>query len=193
MPPPANEAPSVKLVEKPRRRGPLLVVALVFSHLALLVAGLVVGILIGYLFTERGPAHPRGSVAILPITGDWEPAGAKDVRNFLEISLPDAIARDIVEQTTHGNLKVIATHETRNVQHFDAPSRVGTALGVSAVLSGKVRKDGQLSVQLIAANSGELIWSSTYRLALDQAGSPHLDPNSQQEIANMVRQKLAAR
>jgi TolB-like protein len=195
---PLPPLPPPDVAKKPRPgcgRLLLLVLAFAVPCLAMLVLGFVLGLL-----TNWHPDSPMGgpqSVAVLPFTGDWRPqqeAGDWQERRrlFLESTIPDAVTKDLVAHAQPGSLKVIATHEIRmHIGQDRSPSNVGTMLGVRAVVSGKVNRDGLLTVQLIAVPSGELLWSQSYNLAIDQNGNPNFVGAS--DIGNNVRQKLAAR
>ena len=90
---------------------------------------------------------------------------------------------------------MLATHDIRGRhQPQNSPRQTGRELNVRAVLSGHVTKDGRLTLQLIAVDSGELLWSNTYALMEDQGGALRwAQPNAEGEIARFVRQKLAQR
>ena len=194
-PPILPPEPDVALKRPKRSKLPviLILLALGMSHLVVLALGFGLGCLV----VDRGMPRRGESIAILPVTGDWRPLGVKDdwqdrSRQFLEVTIPDMIARDIVAQASPGTLKVRATHELReHIGPEKQPSNVGSRLGATAVLSGKINRDGMLSVQLIAVDSSELLWSKTYQLTVDQGGNPIFNASS--DISNNVRQKLAGR
>jgi TolB-like protein len=193
LPPLAEPDVALKPPKRSKLRVILVLVALALSHFVVLA----VGFALGCLVTSLSSPSRGDSVAILPVSGDWQPQGAKHdwqdrSRQFLEVSIPDAIARDLVAQAPPGSLKVRATHELReHIGPDRQPSNVGLRLGVTAVLSGKVNRDGVLSVQLIAVDSSELLWSKTYQLMVDQNGNPTFQAAS--DISMNVRQKLVGR
>jgi TolB-like protein len=113
------------------------------------------------------------SVAVLPFSGQWnKPDVASDdwsekVRSLLEVVIPDSLTKGLVENTAPNSLRIIATEVVRESQSREKSAlATGKALNVATVLSGRLVKDGQLSVQLIAVDSGELLWGKTYQLNL---------------------------
>jgi TolB-like protein len=193
---PGYPLPPLDVAKKPSNRIKILVIVLVLAVSHVVIA--LLGFGLGCLLTDRGGSiSSADSLAVLPFTGDWHPQGARDdwpekCSHFLSVSIPDAVAKDVVEHAGGNKLRVIATHEVRGRKPNDqSPRQAGRDLGVQAVLSGKVSKDGLLSIQLIAVESGELLWGKTYQLTVDQAGTPIFHSSS--EISMNVRQKLAGR
>lgn len=196
-PPPAPPEPAAPPAP-PKRRNPiwllLIALALAVSH----VAAILLGCGIGYLMSDwQQSSSSRRSVAIVPVTGFWQqgaPNADAKLRAFMDAGLPDRIARDIINNDKPQRLKVIATHETHMKQRPDlTPRQIGIELQVTAVLSGKLSNDGRVSFQLVAANSGELLWSNSFPIIIDQTGNPMLTAEAHQEIANSIRQKLTSR
>jgi TolB-like protein len=116
-------------------------------------------------------AKPLDSVAILPFTGQWAkpdsagPDWPQKMQSLLETLIPDSLAKGLVEKAAPGSLRVIANEVVRGVHSPDKSAiAIGKALNVAAVLSGRVAADGQLSVQLVAVDSGSLLWGKTYQL-----------------------------
>ena len=191
-PPPANpeasQTPSIK-----RRRFPFLLVG---SHLIAFLFGLMLACGLAGWKTGR----QARSIAVMPFSGDWRPQGVKEgwpekSRYFIEVSLPDSIAKDIVTKAPPGTVKVIATHEVRERKLPEkSPQQIGKDLEVNAVLSGKVSPDGGLTLQLIAVKSGELLWSNTYSLGVNENGNPRsLEFHHHAEITGKVIQNLTGR
>jgi len=118
-------------------------------------------------------AKPIDSLAILPFTGQMtkpDIATAETwpatVRNLLEDILPDLLTTDVVEQAPPHSMKVIATEVVRERKLTGKPAQQsGAELKVGAVLAGKLADDGQLSMQLLSVESGELLWGKTYSLS----------------------------
>jgi TolB-like protein len=192
--PEVSLAPSVK-----RRRFPFLLVG---SHLMVFVFGFIVA----YGLTGWTTGRQARSIAIMPFSGDWRPPGLKEDwveknRYFIETSLPASIAKEIVAKASPGTVKVIATHEVRDrklPEKSPSPQQFGQNLNVSAVLSGKVGPDGGLTLQLIAVNSGELLWSNTYAMGVDGASLAQVfrdgvPINLHAEITQKVIQNLTGR
>jgi hypothetical protein len=136
LPPPAgnpqaSQPPSIK-----RRRFPFLLVG---SHLIVFL----VGFLLACGLAEWKTGGPARSIAVMPFAGDWRPPGVKEgwpekSHFFIEVSLPDSIAKDLVARAPPGTVKVIATHEVRERKLPDkSPQQIGKDLDVSAVLSGR--------------------------------------------------------
>jgi len=186
-----SPSPTPDVAKKPTKRDKILLIILLLAASHFMIA--LIGFGLGCLATRGGESG--NSLAILPFTGDWEPPGAKgdwqaQRSHFLAVTIPDAIAKDVVNSVDRSRLKVIATHEVRDRDHVqnESPRQAGTQLDVRAVLSGKVDKDGRLNIQLIAVPSGELIWSESYQLGVDAGGSPIFQ--NHQVVAAHVRQKL---
>ena len=203
FPLPADPAPGPPPSPPKRSRKPLIILLLAASHLAVLLLSLGVGFGLGCLVTDS-KSNPLGSqrdsIAILPFTGEWQGGGDKvdwqeRSRHLLAVTIPDAVVKDLVALGPQGSLRVIATHEIlAHIPPNRSPSETGRSLGVKAVLSGKVSRDGELTVQLISCEpgrSGELLWSKTYKLGPDQNGAPTFQGAN--DIANQVRHKLASR
>ena len=177
-----------------KRRGwPLWLVA---THIGAFLFGYMLACGLGGLRTVGG----ANSIAIMPFAGEWRPPNAnKDwaekYKYFIEVSLPDSIAKDLVAHAAPGTIKVIATHEVRDRKLPEkSPQQIGKDLEVAAVLSGRVSPDGQLTLQLIAVKTGELLWSNTFNLTVGPGGGPNgLDFNSQGQITQNVMQKLRGR
>src|ERR1017187_1731303 len=92
--------PSIK-----RRRFPFLLVG---SHLIAFLFGLMLACGLAGWKTGR----QARSIAVMPFSGDWRPQGVKEgwpekSRYFIEVSLPDSIAKDIVAKAPPGTVKVI--------------------------------------------------------------------------------------
>jgi hypothetical protein len=194
---PPAAAPAAEIKKKSSRL-PLILLALAASHLIVLIVGAGIGFGISYLAGDRRVDPAYESVAVLPITGDWQPVGhgnnwAEHRREYLEMTLPDSLSAKIAANTT-GSVKVRATHDLRNVVPQQAPRTIGTAINVRTVLSGQVSKEGRLNLQLISVNSGELLWSGSYMFVqVDPAPRWGLPGQIEAEISQAVANRLMGR
>jgi adenylate cyclase len=88
-------------------------------------------------------------------------------------------------------LRVIARTSVKQYRATTKPvSQIGAELGVSSLLEGSVRKDGdqlRISVQLIRVDSQEPVWARTYDRKLDSVFAVQAD------IARLVAQRLKVR
>jgi len=140
--------------------------------------------------------RPLDSVAILPFTGQWDkpdvanPDWPQKVRSLLEVLLPDTLSKGLVEQAPPGSLRIIATEVVRDRKLSSQSSlESGKALNVAAVLSGRVAADGKLSIQLIAVDSGELLWGKTYQLmfTLNPLSSMYVIGPGNEDYADIIK------
>ncbi len=194
--PPEDRPPSVA---KPRSsRWLLILFVLAVSHglLALVAGG--IGFGIGCALTDRHTVQQYDSVAVLPFTGEWQPAAAGEnwpdrKREYLEKTLPDALSAQVAAKTS-GRVKVMATHDIRNMGPGRQPRQIGRELNIRAVLSGEVSKEGRLTLQLISVGSGELLWSNTYTFVqVDPAPRWGLPPGVEAEISQAIANRLTGR
>lgn len=148
VPPPA---PAPALDPAPRKRWLLPLLGLV----ALLLLALAVGWLM-----NRAPPVPRPpAIAVLPL---------RDLGNDASLGY---LAESLAEELTHAlgqvaGLRVAARTSTAALAPLgDDPRRIGQALGVTHLLRGSLRRDGErvrVVVSLIDAREGYQAWSHTY-------------------------------
>ena len=127
---------------------------------ALVAIGVIVSAAAGFFLLPRAAARKVDkSIAVLPFE-----SLSKDQENAF---FADGIQDDILTNLSKiGDLKVIS--RTSVMAYRTKPQSVreiGKALGVSAILEGSVRKDGnrvRVNVQLINALNDEHIWSEIY-------------------------------
>jgi TolB-like protein len=146
---------------------------------------------------KGGEANRFDSLAILPFSGEWtedpnfgNKVSPEKARAFLGVELPDSLAKAIVEKAPAGSLKVIAGNVVRERKSPEqSPQKTGKELNVAAVLAGNVSSKGELALQLIAVESGELLWGDTYRLQANQDGSSMKVFNAQDQliVQNIIR------
>jgi TolB-like protein len=122
--------------------------------------------------------HPRTSLAILPFSGTWDKPGDAigadwdgKVSEMLSTTLPTSLAEAILAKSLKSNVTILSTDTVKERLKAakvspDAEARRVLPETVKAVLVGHVAKDGKLTVQLVDAESGNLLWSKTYQLVL---------------------------
>jgi adenylate cyclase len=104
-------------------------------------------------------AHESTSVAVLPFT-DLSPGQDQQY-------LADGIAEEIINLLSKAtSLRVIARTSSFSFRGKDADiARISKALGVTHVLEGGVRKEGdriRVTVSLVEASNGGRLWSESY-------------------------------
>ena len=109
---------------------------------------------------ERGAAQvPHNSIAVLPFV-DLSPARDQQY-------LADGIAEEILNLLSKATtLRVIARTSSFSFRGKDADvRRIAEVLGVTHVLEGSVRKEGdriRVTVRLVDASDGSRLWSESY-------------------------------
>lgn len=129
-------------------------VALALAAPALLLAGMFAG---QHLLTGRAPAVD--SIAVLPFVN----AGADPQAEYL----PDGITESIINSLSQlPQLRVMARSTVFSYQGQSVdPRQVGAALGVRAVVTGRVRKrDEALTIvaELVDVSDGSRLWGAQY-------------------------------
>jgi len=141
--------------ESPARRRPRWVVPM-GAAISLAAAAAIVF----WIMAARIDAVPeRTSVAVLPFT-DLSPGQDKQ---YLADGLAEEILNLLSKVTT---LRVIARTSSFTFRDKDADiARISKALGVTHVLEGSVRKEGdriRVTVRLVDASNGSRVWSESY-------------------------------
>jgi Predicted integral membrane protein len=155
--------------------------------LILLGAGVLISVLAGLFVLPRASARKLDkSIAVLPFENFSE---SKENAFFA-----DGIQDDILTNLAKiGDLKVISRTSVMPYRGKQANAReIGKALGVSAILEGSVRKDGErvrVNVQLINANTDEHIWAEDYDRNLTDMFAIQTD--LAQKIAKELQAKLS--
>jgi TolB-like protein len=144
---------------------------------------------------DRGtppPSRARASfdsLAILPFTGEPDEPEAKPYARVLLDNLPDTLSRDIAAQAPPGSLKVIATQVVRDRKLPEqSAQQSGRDLNVAAILVGKLGPPrNELFLQLIAVDSGELLWAERYQTVQTFATAPwHLNGKEPEIVRNVI-------
>jgi TolB-like protein/DNA-binding winged helix-turn-helix (wHTH) protein len=113
-----------------------------------------------WIMTAQTPAVPEStSVAVLPFT-DLSPGHDQQY-------LADGIAEEILNLLSKvTSLRVIARTSSFSFRGRDADiARISKALGVTHVVEGSVRKEGdriRVAVRLVEASNGSPLWSESY-------------------------------
>ena len=107
-----------------------------------------------------GVAHDVRSVAVLPFASLDASAGENA---HLELGMADAVINRL------GRLRRISVRATSAVQKYAGTDRdpvaVGRALGVDAVLEGRIQRSGdriRVTVQLVSARDGASLWTEKF-------------------------------
>ena len=155
--------------------------------IALVLAGVIISGAAGFFLLPRASARKLDkSIAVLPFD-----SFSDDKENAF---FADGIQDDILTSLSKiGDLRVISRTsvmpyrgQTKNVRE------IGRALGVSTLLEGSVRKDGnrvRVNVQLINAVNDEHIWSEVYDRDLTDVFAIQTD--LAQKIAKELQAKLS--
>ena len=157
-------------------------------NVMLLVAGgLVISIAAGFFVLPRASARKIDkSIAVLP----FENLSQEKENAFFA----DGIQDDILTNLSRiGDLKVISRTSVMSYRAKPATVReIGKALGVSTVLEGSVRREGnrvRVNVQLINAANDEHIWANNYDRDLTDVFAIQTD--LAREIVNALQAKLS--
>jgi TolB-like protein/Tfp pilus assembly protein PilF len=153
----------------------------------LIAAGLIISIAAGFFLLPRASARKIDkSIAVLPfenLSDDKENA-----------YFADGVQDDILTNLSKiGDLKVISRTSVMSYRIKPTTVReIGKALGVSTVLEGSVRREGnrvRVSVQLINANNDEHLWANNYDRDLTDVFAIQTD--LAREIAGALQAKLS--
>lgn len=125
------------------------------------------------------------SIAVLPLTNATGDANAD--------YLSDGITEGLINRLSHlPKLKVMARSTVFRYKNLDPdPQGVGRELRVRAVLTGRLQKVGErlvISVELVDALDGSLLWGETYNRGL--ADLIKVQEEMSDEIADKLRLKL---
>lgn len=153
----------------------------------LAVAGLVISFAAGFFVLPRASAHKIDkSIAVLP----FENLSAEKENAYFA----DGIQDDILTNLSRiGDLKVISRTSVMSYRG-KAPNvrEIGKALGVSAILEGSVRREGnrvRVNVQLIDATNEGHLWANNYDRDLTDVFAIQTD--LAHEIADALQAKLS--
>src|SRR5438876_188915 len=155
--------------------------------LMLAAAGVVISIAAGFFVLPRAAARKIDkSIAVLPFENLSD---EKENAYFA-----DGIQDDILTNLSKiGDLKVISRTSVMPYRgHTSNVREIGKTLGVSSVLEGSVRREGnrvRVNVQLINANNDEHLWANNYDRDLTDVFAIQTD--LAQKIANALQAKLS--
>ena len=160
-------------LSKPKRRRTA--VAIIVLAAVVLIAGS------AYYFLLRQPAGVIDSIAVLPFAN----ASADPEMEYLS----DGVTENIINTLSRlPSLRVLPRSTVfRYKGKLDDPQQVGRALGVRAVLTGKIVQRGnqlQIQTELIDVMSGNQLWGEQYNRPLDDV------LNVQENIAREITAKL---
>jgi len=154
-----------------------------------LAAGVIGIILVGLIFTagyfvfvSKGSGRSQiNSIAVLP----FENRSGNADSDYLS----DGLAESLIYRLSQlPNLKVSPTSSVLRYKGKEIdPQKVGSELGVSAVMSGRLTQRGDnltISVELIDATTNKLIWGEQYERRLSDLLT------TQREIATAITEKL---
>ena len=153
----------------------------------LVATGVVVSAVAGFFLLPRASARKIDkSIAVLPfesLSDDRENA-----------YFADGIQDDVLTNLSKiGDLKVISRTSVMSYRGKAANAReIGKALGVSAILEGSVRREGnrvRVNVQLINAANDEHLWANNYDRDLTDVFAIQTD--LAHEIANALQARLS--
>jgi TolB-like protein/Tfp pilus assembly protein PilF len=155
--------------------------------LILLGAGVLISALAGLFILPRASARKLDkSIAVLP----FENFSDNKENAFFADGIQDDILTNLAKI---GDLKVISRTSVMPYRGKTANAReIGKALGVSAILEGSVRKDGnrvRVNVQLINAANDEHLWAEDYDRDLTDMFAIQTD--LAQKIAKELQAKLS--
>ena len=156
-------------------------------NLALLgVTGVIISAAAGFFLLPPAVAKVEKSIAVLPFDNL-----TKDEENAF---FADGIQDDILTNLSKiGDLKVISRTSVMSYRGKTANIReIGKALGVSTILEGSVRREGnkvRVNVQLINTANDEHIWANNYDRDLTNVFATQTD--LAREIAGQLQAKLS--
>jgi TolB-like protein/Flp pilus assembly protein TadD len=151
------------------------------------VTGVVISLAAGFFLLAPAVAHKVDkSIAVLP----FENLSAEKENAYFADGIQDDVLTNL---SKIGDLKVIS--RTSVMSYRSKPENVreiGKALGVSAILEGSVRREGnkvRVTVQLIDATNDKHIWSNSYDRDLTDVFAIQTD--LAHEIADALQAKLS--
>ncbi|HEV3242846.1 MAG TPA: tetratricopeptide repeat protein [Chthoniobacterales bacterium] len=153
----------------------------------LVATGIVISAAAGFFLLPRAAAHKIDkSIAVLP----FENLSQEKENAFFADGIQDDILTNL---SKIGDLKVISRTSVMSYRTKPATVReIAKALGVSSVLEGSVRREGnrvRVNVQLINANNDEHLWANNYDRDLTDVFAIQTD--LAREIAGALQAKLS--
>jgi TolB-like protein len=155
--------------------------------LMLAAAGVVISIAAGFFVLPRAAARKLDkSIAVLP----FENLSQEKENAFFADGIQDDILTNL---SKIGDLKVISRTSVMSYRgHTSNVREIGKTLGVSAILEGSVRREGnrvRVNVQLINANNDEHLWANNYDRDLTDVFAIQTD--LAREIVGALQAKLS--
>src|SRR5438445_3494123 len=153
----------------------------------LVATGVIISAAAGFFLLPRAAARKIDkSIAVLPFENLSDEKG--------NAYFADGIHDDILTNLSKiGDLKVISRTSVMPYRgHTSNVREIGKTLGVSSVLEGSVRREGnrvRVNVQLINANNDEHLWANNYDRDLTDVFAIQTD--LAQKIANELQAKLS--
>jgi TolB-like protein/Flp pilus assembly protein TadD len=172
--PPEQAASTTGQLVKPKTRRTLI--------LSLAASAIVITLIIGgYFFFTRNRTTTIESIAVLPFENR---SGSADADY-----LSDGLAESLIYRLSQlPNLKVSPTSSVLRYKGKEVDAqKIGSELGVSAVLSGRMVQRGDnltISVELVDARTNRLIWGEQYERKMSDLLA------TQREIATAITEKL---
>ncbi|MDT8999785.1 winged helix-turn-helix domain-containing protein [Paucibacter sp. APW11] len=129
-------------------------------RLSLLLPALLLAVVAGFgLWQQHSSAPAARTLAVLPFLDLTDAMDAEPLADGMTEQLIDVLGR-------HRELQVQARSRVFAYKGRDWPaSRIGQELGVSQVLEGSIRGNGEqlrISVQLVQVSDGKVRWSASY-------------------------------
>ena len=148
-------------------------------------AGIIIVLLIAFLFNKSSASVVGKSIAVLP----FKNMNADKNDEYFS----DGITEDItVELSQISDLRVIARNSVMKYKNSDASIKeIGNDLGVSAILEGSIQKEGnevRIVAQLVDVSTGKYLWAGTYDKELTKIFAIQSDVS--QQIAAALKTRL---
>ena len=149
---------------------------------ALIAAALAVSL---FRLSQSDGRHPIDSVAVLPFTNETADPDAE--------YLSDGIAESLINNLSEWRaLKVTSRNSSFRYKGRNADAKtVGRALGVHAILSGRISERGgllQISVELVDASDDTQVWGEQY--SRGRADLPSLQNDIARQVASHLQLRL---
>jgi len=162
------------------------------SGFALVVAGLVTVLVIGFMIWRPGFSPPASqlSLAVLP----FDNRSNREEDQFFTVGMHDDLLATIAKI---GSMKVIS--RTSVLEYKDTVKKIpqiAKELGVANILEGGIQRSGnqvRINVQLIDAASDEHLWAEIYDRELTAENLFAVQSEIAKMIANALQAKLSAK
>lgn len=157
-------------------------------RLAGIGAAIIVAIAAAWVFTRGStPAEAGVAVAVLPFA---DLSSANDNQDFC-----DGLAEEVLNSLARvPGLRVTGrTSAFRFRKRVEAPEELGRTLGVSHILEGSVRRNGErlrVSAQLVSTRDGFVLWANSFDRA--SAGAITVQTEISQAVVDALKIQLSA-